>query len=101
MYAGTAGDNLVFELEGDDGRTYTLRMTPEDVRAVAGRATSPAWLGEAVRWRADSGCDVPILPEGMPPAVARIWLCRTGEEVAGTGVTAVHPTGDPPGWRIP
>ena len=34
VYRGRAGDGLVFECYGTDGRTYTLRLSLDDVEAV-------------------------------------------------------------------
>ena len=34
-FRGRAGDGLVFECHGTDGRTYTLRLSLDDVEAVA------------------------------------------------------------------
>ena len=33
-FRGRAGDGLVFECHGTDGRTYTLRLSLDDVEAV-------------------------------------------------------------------
>lgn len=34
VYRGRSGDALVFEVHADDGRTYTLRLSGDDVAAV-------------------------------------------------------------------
>ena len=34
VYRGRSGDGLVFESHGTDGRTYTLRLSADDIRAV-------------------------------------------------------------------
>ena len=35
VYRGRSGDALVFEVHADDGRTYTLRLSADDVAALA------------------------------------------------------------------
>ena len=35
VYRGRFGDALVFEVHADDGRTYTLRLSADDVLALA------------------------------------------------------------------
>ena len=35
VYRGRSGDALVFEVHADDGRTYTLRLSADDVPALA------------------------------------------------------------------
>ena len=37
-YRGRYGEDLVFECHGTDGRTYTLRLSGDDVAAVAALA---------------------------------------------------------------
>ena len=42
VYRGRSGDALVFECHGTDGRTYTLRLSADDVAAVAQAAAAAA-----------------------------------------------------------
>ena len=39
VYRGRSGDALVFEVHADDGRTYTLRLSADDVAGLAQAAT--------------------------------------------------------------
>ena len=41
-YRGAYGDDAVFEVFGEDGRTYILRLSPADVAEVAAGARAAA-----------------------------------------------------------
>ena len=44
-YRGRYGEELAFEVHGDDGRTYALMLSEADVEAVAERASKQRNLG--------------------------------------------------------